>query len=209
MPEIKLDLDDPQQIVTVLEIAEADAIHDVDPLGAEVLGKLRAAIEAQLPKPSVAEPREFGSIVLGRTVSPERVLWQRAYDGTWYSERGAICHSWTHFQPDVEVLRVGVAGGHDPGWQKVRDLLFRSPSGDMTDGDAAMAYKDLRFKLGTVLAGRPPEQVEAEPGADPVEEQILQYSKHLYDRAATMTEEMVEVNLRTLVARVLELGKAS
>lgn len=80
---------------------------------------------------------------------------------------------------DVEVLRVGVGKPADEAWP--------------------VTVEDCNTCRPVVEAFVP----------DPVEAEILFFSQHLYDTAASMSEEMVEFNLRTFLTRALEAGKAA
>jgi hypothetical protein len=75
--------------------------------------RLRAQVEAQLPKPTVEEPTEFGSIVQARWCEAPSHLpplpwiytpWQGEH--RWRSADG-LTTVWSELR-DVEVLRVGI-----------------------------------------------------------------------------------------------------
>lgn len=106
------------------------------------------AFEDALPE----EPREFGSIVLGRTVGTERILWQRAYNGSWYSEGGAVSDAWSYFQPDVEVLRLGAGRGPDEAALRVLLAHFNHRL-EEAYGGAHDAYWEARARLAAILDG--------------------------------------------------------
>lgn len=139
-------------------ILDDDGIVEGD---VKVLEEIADLIKEQV-KPE--EPKEWGSIVYGRTCGVDPCHWQRDADGNWRSERGALTEHWSHFRTGVEVLRIGVGAEYNHPLQQLRDILFRSPDGEMTNREAAEAYKALRREIGILLASQTDEGAGALPG---------------------------------------------
>jgi hypothetical protein len=120
---------------------------------------------------AIAEPKEYGSIVLARSDErAERCRWvsPSLKEPGWYSEHGEFVGGFQMLR-DVEVLRIGVGGEYNHPLQQLRDILFRSPSGSMTNREGAEAYKALRFSLGRLLAAPPQTDESAGALLDPSE----------------------------------------
>lgn len=124
MTEIKVTLSQPWEYVRALEAARA---CDLDDSTLMHLDALRGMVQDQLPKPVVAEPMEFGSVVKAKYWNGRGELrWCRTYsvlvDEPWCT--GNHMGSWAEVieeASDVEVLRVGI--GPDPLAQWETELL--------------------------------------------------------------------------------------
>jgi hypothetical protein len=199
--------------------------------------ELEIALRSQLPKPPVEEPADFGSVVRASWGDNDRCLWIRRNGVNCWEDAAGLNASWSYLS-DVEVLRVGVDGVRPLTAADLSRMSIAANAANNGEAKAD-PYNDQEWsnaacpEHGTHCSGgdcccadKHPTAVDDcgdcgdEPcGAcwpvveaftpDPVEALILLYSKHLYGTAATMSEEMVEFNLRTFLIRVREAGKAA
>lgn len=155
-------------------------------------------VEEQV-KPVVEEPKEFGSIVrAGQDEYSNRVLWCRTRKGAWFSEEGAAVGSYS-FLDKPEVLRVGIDGGYDHTLQQVRDLLFRSPSGSLTNEEIAAAYKALRKGLSGILSDSP----QTDDGATVPDAYDRESWRNGYNLGARNTRERIYNRQTALKSRLI------
>lgn len=152
-------------------------------------------MRARTPEPPVEEPTAFGSIVRGKTCGVDPILWQRAHNGFWYSEHGAVCESWSYFQPGVEVLRVGVDG--------VRPLPVEAdPYNDQEWSNAACP------EHGTHCSGEKC-CCRDKHSADPVAPLVVEFANRAYFYADEWDQGDFAACLTEFASRVLEAGKAA
>ena len=128
------------------------------------LEALLEQVEAQLPKPAVEEPTEFGSIVRAPW-SSKKLLWFKAADNSWWSESG-VATAWSQLR-NPEVLRVGVGEPPDVtafsrGWDEAVSLLRKyviQYASSAHTGQHKDAYKAAIDRL-TEMVGEAPESAD-------------------------------------------------
>lgn len=127
-----------------------------DGLGGE-FAKVADDIEAQV-KPAIEEPLAFASVV---KVKSEQLYVRTGALPVHPWESGEDSCSWSDLDV-VEVLRVGLGCEYSPSLQQIRDLLLRSPSGYLTNGETLSAYRDLRKGLSDLLSAEPLTEIQTE-----------------------------------------------
>lgn len=175
MTEFTFTSKDPKGLLCVLGEASIEFANENAPQSMALIDELRDQLRAQV-KPAVEEPTgDCVVFVFG-------LAYKRQDNGEWWP-LGAISDGWEwpnliqecisqglafpviyrREEPcvaaeDPEVLRIGVGAEYDHPLQQLRDILFRSPSGEMTNREGAEAYKALRREISILLEAEHPEQ---------------------------------------------------